>query len=103
MADHVVRDGGARMLRVLLGVLAGIATCAVTVLAAVLSFELNPIGPALAAFGAIIGGLMAARRTQDAVLKGLALGLVVGGFVAILLWPVFGVDGEAGVGISVGG
>jgi hypothetical protein len=92
MADHVVRDGGARIVRALLGVLAGTASCAVTVLLAVLSFELNPIGPALVAFAAIVGGLMLARRTHDAVLKGLSYGLVVGGFVAVLLWPVFEVD-----------
>jgi hypothetical protein len=95
MADHVVRDGGARIVRGLLGVLGGTASCAITVLLAVLSFELNPIGPALVAFGAIVGGLMFARRTHDAVLKGLALGLVVGGLVAVLLWPVFEVDARS--------
>jgi hypothetical protein len=95
MADHVVRDGGARIVRALLGVLGGTATCAITVLLAVLSFELNPIGPALVAFGAIVGGLMLARRTHDAVLKGLALGLVAGGLVAVLLWPVFEVDARS--------
>jgi hypothetical protein len=92
MADQVVRDGGARILRALLGVLAGTVSCAVTVLLAVLSFELNPIGPALVALAAVVGGLMLARRTHDAVVKGLAYGLVAGGLVAVLLWPVFEVD-----------
>ena len=92
MADHVVRDGGARIRRALLGVLAGTASCAVTVLLAVLSFEVNPIGPAVVAFAAIAGGITLSRHTHDAALKGLLYGLVAGGLVAVLLWPVFEVD-----------
>jgi peptidoglycan biosynthesis protein MviN/MurJ (putative lipid II flippase) len=98
MADDVVRDGG-RAVRALAGVLVGLAACAVAVLLAVASFEANPVLPAVVALVAIVGGTMLARRTHDPILKGLAVGLVVGGLVAVLLWPLFGVDSDGGVRI----
>lgn len=92
MADHVVRDGGIRLLRVLLGVAAGLVLAGAVVLAAVASFSLNPVGPALVALGSILGGGFLAARTHEPVLKGAGIGLLAGGLLAILLWPLFAVD-----------
>lgn len=92
MTDHVVRDGGARALRALIGVLLAVASCALTVLLAVFSFDINPAAPVLVALVAVTGGTWAGRRTHDPFLKGLALGMAAGGLVAVLLWPLFGAE-----------
>ena len=92
MADHVVRDSGARLLRLLGGTVLALLVAAGTVLAAILAFDANPIGPVLVALGTIVGGSLLARRTHDPLLKGLAYGLVLGGLLAVLLWPLFEVD-----------
>ena len=60
--------------------------------AAILSFELNPAGPVVVVVAAITGGSLAVRRVDDYSLKAAAIGLVVGGIAAILLWPFFDVS-----------
>ena len=92
MAAHVVRDGGIRILRGLLGLAAALVVAGVTVVAAIASFDLNPVGPALVALFAIAGGGLLATRTHDLVLRELGFGLVAGGLFAVLLWPLFAVD-----------
>jgi hypothetical protein len=92
MADHVVRDGGIRALRALLGLALGIVAAGAVVLAAIASYDLNPIGPALVALGSIGAGAFLAARSHEPILKGAGIGLVAGGLVAVLLWPLFAVD-----------
>ena len=41
---------------------------------------------------AITGGSLSVRRVHDTALKSAAIGLVVGGIAAILLWPFFDVS-----------
>jgi peptidoglycan biosynthesis protein MviN/MurJ (putative lipid II flippase) len=96
MADHVVR-GGARVGRAVLGVLAGLAVCGGVIALAVASFGLNPVTPVFVSFGAIAGGAYLVRRTHDPILRGLAIGLLAGGIVAVLLWPLFDVNADGGV------
>jgi hypothetical protein len=60
--------------------------------AAVLSFEVNPAGPVVVVVAAIAGGSFAMRRLDDYAFKAAAIGLVVGGIAAILLWPFFNVS-----------
>jgi hypothetical protein len=85
MADHVVRDGGIRILRALLGLVAAIVAAGAVVLGAIASFEL----------AAIVGGGYLAARTHEPILRGAGFGLVAGGLVAVLLWPLFAVDSGA--------
>lgn len=92
MADDVVRDSGARLFRLLGGTLLALLVAAGTVLVAIVSFDANPVGPVLVALGTIVGGGLLARRTHDPLLKGIAYGLVLGGLLAVLLWPLFEVD-----------
>jgi hypothetical protein len=102
MTDHVVRRGGARALRILVAVVLGAVVAAAVVVAAILSFELNPAGPVVVALVSIVGGSFLAR-TDDAVLKGIAVGLIVGGVAAVLLWPLFQVDSGGSIESLLGG
>jgi hypothetical protein len=61
-------------------------------IAAVLSFELNPAGPVIVVVAAITSGSLAVRRVEDYAFKAAAIGLVIGGIAAILLWPFFDVS-----------
>jgi hypothetical protein len=61
------------------------------VVAAVLTFDLNPAGPVVVVVAAITAGSLAFRRVPDVALKAAAVGLVAGGIVAILFWPFFDV------------
>jgi hypothetical protein len=92
MADRVARAGGSRFLRIAAGVLAGAVLAAAVVVAAIVSFDLNPVGPALVALGALVGGGLLVARASDPILKGAGFGLVAGGLIAVLLWPLFAVD-----------
>ena len=92
MADHVMRGGGVRILRGLLGLVAALVAAGAVVLGAIASFELNPVGPALVALAAIVGGGYLAARAHEPVLRGAGIGLLAGGLVAVLLWPLFAVD-----------
>jgi hypothetical protein len=78
--------------RLLLGCLVAVLFAAATVVAAILSFDWNPIGPVIVAAATIGGGSYAVRRVDDPALKAAAVGLVVGGLAAVLLWPLFSVD-----------
>jgi hypothetical protein len=44
------------------------------------------------AVATIGGGSYAVRRVDDPAFKAAAIGLVVGGLAAVLLWPLFNVD-----------
>lgn len=92
MAAEVVRDGGIRVLRALLGLLAAAVAAAAVVAAAVASFDLNPVGPALVALVAVSGGVVVVRRVHDPLVRAAGAGLIVGGAVAVLLWPLFSAD-----------
>ena len=61
------------------------------VVAAILTFDVNPAGPVLVVVAAIAAGSFSFRRVGDVALKAAAVGLVVGGIVAILFWPFFDV------------
>jgi hypothetical protein len=97
MAGHVVRDGGTRVVHALLGIGAGAVTATAAVVAAVVSFDVNPVGPALVALVAVAAGVLGVRRVHDPVLRGAAVGLIVGGAVAVLLWPLFSADTGGGI------
>jgi hypothetical protein len=62
------------------------------VVAAILAFDVNPAGPVVVVVAAITGGSFSVRRVGDFALKSAAVGLVVGGIAAILLWPFFDVS-----------
>ena len=62
------------------------------VVAAILSFDVNPAGPVVVVVAAITGGSLAVRRVDEYAFKAAAVGLVVGGIAAILLWPFFDVS-----------
>ena len=64
---------------------------AAAIAAAILSFDLNPAGPVIVVVAAIAAGSLAVRRVHDTALKAAAIGLVIGGIVAILFWPFFDV------------
>jgi hypothetical protein len=75
-----------------LGAVVGALFAACAVVAAILSFEWNPAGPVVVVVAAIAGGSFSVRRVTDYALKAAAIGLVVGGIAAILLWPFFDVS-----------
>jgi hypothetical protein len=75
---------------VLGAIVAGLFAAAVVV-AAVLAFDVNPAGPVVVVVAAITAGSFSYRRVGDIALKSAAVGLVVGGIVAILFWPFFDV------------
>ncbi len=76
----------------LLGAVVAALFAAAVVVAAVLAFELNPAGPVVVDVAAIAVGSFAFRRVHDPALKAAAIGLVVGGLVSVLFWPLFPVD-----------
>jgi hypothetical protein len=95
MEEHAPQEERSRPVsvgRILLGSVVAVLFAAATVVAAILSFEVNPAGPVLVAVATIGGGSYAARRVDDPAFKAAAIGLVVGGLAAVLLWPLFNVD-----------
>lgn len=76
----------------LLGVLAAGLFAFIVVVAAILSFDVNPAGPVIVTVAAIVAGSYSIRHLHDVVFKAAAVGLVVGGIAAILLWPFFDVS-----------
>jgi hypothetical protein len=74
-----------------LGALVAGLFAAAVVVAAILAFDVNPAGPVVVVVAAITAGSLAYRRVGDVALKSAAVGLVVGGIVAILFWPFFDV------------
>jgi hypothetical protein len=77
---------------VVLGSIVAVLFAASVVVAAILSFEWNPVGPVAVVVAAIVAGSLAVRRVHDYAFKAAAVGLVVGGIAAILLWPFFDVS-----------
>ncbi|MGH3041452.1 MAG: hypothetical protein ACRDNG_06900 [Gaiellaceae bacterium] len=75
-----------------LGTVVGALFAACVVVAAILSFDVNPAGPVAVVVAAIAGGSFSVRRVADYAFKAAAIGLVVGGVAAILLWPFFDVS-----------
>ncbi len=75
-----------------LGAIVAALFAASVVVAAILSFDWNPVGPVVVVVGAIVAGSLAVRRVYDYAFKAAAVGLVVGGIAAILLWPFFDVS-----------
>jgi hypothetical protein len=75
-----------------LGTIVAALFTALVVFAAILTFELNPAGPVVVVVAAITGGSLAVRRVEDYAFKAAAVGLVIGGIAAILLWPFFDVS-----------
>jgi hypothetical protein len=93
--EHVPQQEPSRPLsvgRVVLGSFVAVLFAAATVVAAILTFDVNPAGPVLVAVAAIGSGSYAVRRVDDPAFKAAAIGLVVGGLAAVLLWPLFNVD-----------
>jgi hypothetical protein len=95
MPVHVMHDGGIRLLHALFGIVAGAAAATAVVAGAVGAFQLSAIGPVLVSLAALVGGILGARRIREPVIRGAAIGLVVGGLLAILLWPLFSGDATA--------
>lgn len=82
----------ASALDVLLGSLVAALFAVAVVVAAIISFDVNPVGPVVVVVAAIVAGSFSYRRVHDVALKSAAVGLVVGGVAAILLWPFFDVS-----------
>ncbi len=75
-----------------LGALVAALFAAAVVVAAILTFDVNPAGPVIVVVAAIAAGSFAYRRVGDVAFKAAAVGLVLGGIVAILFWPFFDVS-----------
>ena len=76
-----------RLLRLLLAVVLGAAAAAGGIMLAIVSFDWRAWAPAALSLAMIVGGGVLYRRADDVVPKGLALGLIVGAFITVLLWP----------------
>jgi hypothetical protein len=74
-----------------LGALVALLFAGAVTVAAVLSFDVNPAGPVVVVVGAIAGGSYAVRRLEEPAFEAAAIGLITGGLVALLLWPLFDV------------
>lgn len=77
---------------ILLGVVAAALFAFIVVAAAILSFDVNPAGPVIVTVAAIVAGSYTVRHLHEIVFKAAAVGLIVGGIAAILLWPFFDVS-----------
>jgi peptidoglycan biosynthesis protein MviN/MurJ (putative lipid II flippase) len=97
MTDHVMGNWAPRILRALVAFILGAAAAAGGVVLAIVSFEWSAWAPAVVSFGMIVGGAVLYRKVNDVIGKGLALGLIVGGLLTVLLWPLFAVDTGGGL------
>ena len=86
-----------RALRVVLAVVLGAAAAIAGILLAVVSFEWRTWAPALVSLAMIVGGGVLYRRGDDVIAKGLALGLIIGAFITVLLWPWLRADTGGGL------
>lgn len=77
---------------ILLGALVAAVFAALVAVAAILSFDVNPAGPVIVTVAAIVLGSYSYRHLREITLKSAAVGLIVGGIAAILLWPFFDVS-----------
>jgi hypothetical protein len=89
MADHVVRDGGFRFLHALSAIALAAAAAIAVVALTVASFDLNPVGPVFVVLAAIAGGAFLLHVLRAFLPRSAAVGLIAGGLLAILLWPLF--------------
>jgi peptidoglycan biosynthesis protein MviN/MurJ (putative lipid II flippase) len=97
MTDHAMRGWAPRAFRAVLAVVLGAAAGAGGILLAVVSFEWAAWAPALVSFGLIVGGALAYRRADDLIMRGIALGLILGGALTIPLWSFLPVDTGGGL------
>jgi quinol-cytochrome oxidoreductase complex cytochrome b subunit len=74
-----------------LGAVVALLFAGAVMVAAVLAFDVNPAAPVVVVVAAIAGGSYAARRVEEPALEAAAIGLIVGGLAALLLWPLFDV------------
>ncbi len=74
-----------------LGAIVALLFAAAVTVAAVLVFDLNPAAPVVVVVGAIAGGSYAMRNVKEPALEAAAIGLIIGGLAALLLWPLFDV------------
>jgi hypothetical protein len=74
-----------------LGAVVAVLFAGAVTVAAVLSFDANPVGPVVVVVAAIAGGSYAVRRLEEPALEAAAVGLIAGGLVALLFWPLFDV------------
>ena len=81
-----------RVLRAFLAVALGAGAAIAGILLAIASFGWAAWAPAVVALAMIVGGSLIYRRADDVLAKGLALGLIIGAFITVLLWPLFAVD-----------
>ncbi|HSK15952.1 MAG TPA: hypothetical protein VK915_07250 [Gaiellaceae bacterium] len=86
------RRGRVTLEQVALGVFVGALFAVSVCVAAVLAFDVGPAAPVVVVAVAVGLGSMVARNAHDPAFKSAAIGLVVGGVAAVLLWPVFPVD-----------
>jgi peptidoglycan biosynthesis protein MviN/MurJ (putative lipid II flippase) len=97
MTDHVLRGWAPRVLRALVALVLGAAVAAGGVLLAVVSFEWTAWAPAVVSLALIASGAALYRKTEDIIGKGVAFGLIAGGLLTVLLWPLFAVDTGGGL------
>lgn len=74
-----------------LGAIVAVLFAGAVTVAAVLAFDVNPAAPVVIVVAAIAGGSYAVRRVEEPALEAAALGLIAGGLVALLFWPLFDV------------
>ena len=74
-----------------LGAIVALLFAGAVTVAAVLAFDLNPAAPVVVVVGAITGGSYAFRHLEEPAFEAAAIGLIVGGLVALLFWPLFDV------------
>jgi hypothetical protein len=74
-----------------LGAIVAILFAGAVTVAAVLTFDVNPAAPVVVVVGAITGGSYALRHLEEPAFEAAAVGLIAGGLVALLFWPLFDV------------
>jgi hypothetical protein len=91
MADHVAHDWAPRLGRALVALVIAAAIAAVTVLIAIVSFDVNPAGPVIIVLAGLVGGGFVLHAGREVVVRGVGYGLILGGLVTVLFWPFFDV------------
>jgi hypothetical protein len=89
MADQALHHWAPRLGRVAVALAAAAVAAGATIALAILSFELNPAGPVLVTFVALLAGGFGVHEARDWVVRVLGYGLVAGSLVTILFWPFF--------------
>ena len=97
MTDHVMGGWAPRVLRGLFALVLGAAAAAGGVLFAVVSFDWAAWAPALVSLGLIVAGALIYRQAEDLIVRGIGLGLVIGGVATVPLWSFLPVDTGGGL------